>query len=116
MLLFNESESEMKHENLVEKCDCCNGKFSYVYIPHISEKHKRALSLELVCTLKYLKAKGSCLLVCVDDMIVGIKYDYAGNKEAKHADEFCEHIFNTADEYFQSLVNECNIEHHELAA
>ena len=105
----------MKH-NLVQKCDCCDNQLSQIYIPHLSVKHKKGLSMELIDTLINLKAKGSCSLLCVDEMIVAINYGYASKKEVKNAEIFYDSLYKVADDYFQSIVNECEVEYYELAA
>ena len=94
---------KMKH-NLVQKCDCCDNQLSQIYIPHLSVKHKKGLS------------KGSCSLLCVDEMIVAINYGYASKKEVKNAEIFYDSLYKVADDYFQSIVNECEVEYYELAA
>ena len=106
---------KMKHD-LVQKCDCCDNQLSQISIPHLSEKHKKNLSVALIDTLQNLKAKGSCSLLCIDEMIVAINYGYAGKKEVKRAQIFYESLYKVADDYFQSIINECDVEYYELAA
>lgn len=104
----------MKRSNLISQCDCCDAKLSQVNIPHMNERHRRKLSRQLIDTLLLLKVKGKCSLLCVDEIIVAINYSYANCKEEARAEQICESLFETANDYFEAIIEECDVEYYEL--
>lgn len=104
----------MKRSNLISKCDCCDAKFSQINISHIRDKHKKKLSRQLMDTLLLIKAQGECSLICIDEMIVAINYAYANSKDEALAEQICESLFETANDYFDAIIEECDVEYCEL--
>lgn len=104
----------MNRSNLVRSCDCCDNQLSQISIPHINDRHRKKLSKALIDTLLILNAKGECSMLCIDEMIVAINYTYANAREVKRAEEFCENLFETADDFFQAIIDESEVEYCEL--
>ena len=96
----------------VQKCDCCETRFSEIAIPLINVKHKTALADLMIESLNGNDMEGSFSLKCTDDLIVACNYQYANKKEEKNSKEMCEDLHGIAYDFYVAQTQGAETQHH----
>lgn len=102
------------NNQLVKACDCCDKKFSHIGIPHLPLGKLKHLSASLINAIKKSNIKGSLSLVFVDELIIGIDYEYASDQELALSEEICQTIYETSKDFFEILVESNEVEYYEI--
>jgi hypothetical protein len=71
---------------LVQKCECCEDKFSQIGIEAINARHIKKLGTKVANLLKKYDLTGTASLAVVDDVIIGLNYTYANADEIANAE------------------------------
>ncbi|QWD47033.1 hypothetical protein G6659_06120 [Polynucleobacter paneuropaeus] len=77
---------------LVQKCECCEDKFSQIGIEAINARHIKKLGTKIANSLKKYDLAGTASLAVVDDIVIGLNYTYANADEIAHAENIVEII------------------------
>lgn len=83
----------------VNKCDCCETRFSNIKINGICVAHKDELIYKLRDELKTMGAKGEVTLIGNEELITCVYYKYKEKEEWEKGDYICERLFNAAEEF-----------------
>ena len=90
----------MKH-NYVNKCSCCDKRFSCEAIPLMDDKHKNVLGKLMQERVDALGLKGSFALVCRNNLITHFYYEYENVQECAKATKLCKGLLDIAFEFYK---------------
>jgi hypothetical protein len=89
---------------LVQKCKCCEDKFSQIGIDAINAKHLSKLGSKIAKVLKKYDLAGNASLAVVDDVIIGLDYIYANADEIAHAESIVEIIWEESSAIVDKIL------------
>ena len=93
-------------QQYVQKCSCCNKRFSRVAIPFIDDKYKNALGKKMQAHVNALKLKGDFALICRNNLITHFYYEFATKQEQAKAKQLCNDLLEIAYDFFEVHANE----------
>ncbi len=97
-------------KKLVQKCDCCESRFSSVRITPLPITYRSELLSELQLIVQKLGLKGEPSLVVTSEVIIACHYVYENALEERKSATLCDQFGIAARSIYRQIINASDVD------